>query len=191
MQTREQWLEDAVKELRPLFKPQAEVPYVRVSIGFPPKRGMGKRRVLGVCRMAGMASDRVPQIYINPTITEVGGADGILSTLTHELVHACGINGHGKEFRKLGMFVGLEGKMASSTANESLQQYFERIISKLGLFPHASLSNAMPMLKPDTCRMFKCSCGKCGYTVRIARKWISVGVPRCPACDVELEIDTI
>lgn len=187
MQTREQWLIEAVQELRPLFKAQAEVPQVRVCMGFPPKKAFGKRQVLGVCCMPGATSDGIAQIYINPTVSELGGGQGILSILTHELVHACGINGHGKEFHKLGMFVGLEGKMSSSKANESLQQYFERIINKLGQMPHANITNAMPRLKTDTCRMFKCSCGKCGYTVRISRKWINTGIPRCPACDVELE----
>lgn len=190
-QTREQWLEAAVKELRPLYKPHAEVPPVRVCMGFPPKKAFGKKQILGVCCMSVMTADSIPQVYINPTVSELGGGQGILSILAHELVHACGISGHGKEFRKLGMFVGLEGKMSSSTANESLQAFFERIITKLGSMPHANITNSMPRLKPDTCRMFKCSCGKCGYTVRISRKWIGFGVPKCPVCDRDLEKDAM
>ena len=79
--TRESWLNAAVDELRPLFRERVEVPRVRVSIGFPPKRGLGKRRVLGVCCMSAMATDGIAQIYINPTVSQVEGAEGVLSIL--------------------------------------------------------------------------------------------------------------
>ncbi len=183
--TRESWLNAAVDELRPLFRERVEVPRVRVSIGFPPKRGLGKRRVLGVCCMSAMATDGIAQIYINPTVSQVEGAEGVLSILVHEMIHACGIAGHGKDFRELGVFVGLEGQMSSSTANESLQQYFEHLVSKLGAFPHASLHNSMPNIKPDRCRLVKCVCEKCGYTIRITNKWIAKGIPECPICKRE------
>lgn len=190
MSTREEWLDKAVELLEPLFigdGGMAEMPRVRVSIGFPPKGGLGQRQVLGVCCSKKMASDEIPQIYINPTVSDVCGKQGILAILVHELIHACGVRGHGKDFRKLGLYVGLEGKMSCSTANESLQRYFETIVGKRGDFPHASLSNILPDTKPDKCRMFKCECKKCGYTVRVANKWIKVAIPRCPICELELD----
>lgn len=188
MGTREQWLNDAVDILRPIYEPQATVPEVKVSIGFPPKKGVGKHRVLGVCFVADAAADRIHQIYINPTVAETGGADGILSILMHELIHACGVYNHGKEFRKVALYIGLEGNMRSSTASEDLQNnLFKHIIKKLGTFPHAYLENMLPGIKPDKCRMFKCECRQCGYTVRVARKWIDIATPVCPVCDIELE----
>lgn len=189
MNTREQWLLDAVAELRPLFAKMAEVPDVHVSISFPPKGGLSKQWVTGVCISASSAADNKPQIYINPRLTEIGGADGILGTLAHELVHACGVIGHGKDFGKLARYIGLEGKMASSTANESLQRYFDQIIAKLGPMPHASLTMLPPSQRPDKCRMKKCVCNSCGYTIRVAQKWISIGIPMCPACDTRLLIE--
>lgn len=40
----------------------------------------------------------------------------------------------------------------------------------------------------QTTRMKKCMCPKCGYTARIAAKWIQVGLPTCP-CGTELEAE--
>ena len=188
--TREQWLNEAVDQLRPRFAGKKDVPQVRVSIGFPPKGGLARRKkVLGVCCPASMALDRLPQIYINPIISDVCGEQGILAVLTHELIHACGVNGHGKEFREVGLYVGLEGNMSSSVAGENLQEWFSHVIDKLGPCPHSSLHTGVPVMKPDKCRMHKCACPKCGYTVRIASKWITKGIPSCPVCKVEMERD--
>lgn len=185
--TREEWLVAAVDMFRPAFESaKAKIPEkVKVSMGFPAKGGLRKRMVTGVCYSAIASADGIPQIYINPTLDTIGGEDGILGTL----VHACGKSGHGKEFRELATAVGLEGKMASSVASLWLQDEFEHIMQCLGAFPHStltlSLSSAIGQ-KPDKCRMHKCECTECGYTVRIANKWIEVGVPNCPACNVEL-----
>ncbi|MGL5683610.1 MAG: hypothetical protein ACRDDZ_11260 [Marinifilaceae bacterium] len=145
--------------------------------------------MLGICYSNEIATDNKYQIYINPTIEELLGDQGILSVLTHELVHACGVNGHGKQFRELGLYIGLEGMMSCSIASATLQNYFIKIVNKLGTFPHACLTpqGLAKAQKPDKCRMFKCECPMCGYTVRIANKWISYGVPMCPSCDVYLE----
>lgn len=186
--TREEWLNKAVDELRPLFKPDYTVPEVRISIGFPPKGGLSKRRVLGVCWKAECATDRIVQIYINPTIVEVGGSQVVLSVVAHELVHACGISGHGKDFAKCGNHIGLEGKMSSSVAGPLLLSNIDAIEKKLGKFPHAPLVPTANLsgLKPDKCRMYKCECTECGYTVRVSAKWIEVATPKCPVCDEEL-----
>lgn len=187
--TREEWLNLAVKELRPLFEPDYKVPEVKVSIGFPSKGGLSKRRVLGVCWKAETAIDRISQIYINPTIEEVQGSQGLLSVLAHELVHACGIYNHGKEFAKCAHKIGLEGKMSSSVAGIDLQRQFEAIEKRIGKCPHAPLvpTNLLSgSQKPDKCRMYKCVCSECGYTVRIAAKWIELAMPVCPLCNKEL-----
>lgn len=189
--TREEWLVAAVDMLRPSFeKHSGKIPEkVKVSIGFPPKGGMAKRRTLGVCFIPEASADGNPQIYINPTIDQIGGEDGILSVLVHELVHACGRRGHGREFKELAVAVGLEGRMASSTASVQLQDYFMHMMEILGSFPHSNILNVSSAIgqKPDKCRMHKCECEDCGYTVRIANKWIDMGVPNCPMCDIELK----
>ena len=95
--TREEWLEAAVDHFRPTFQQACKtsgrtIPEnLKVSIGFPDKGGMAKRRVLGQC-WTESDSEKPVQIFINPTIANVNGADGILSVLVHELVHAVGIH---------------------------------------------------------------------------------------------------
>lgn len=186
---REEWLNQAVDELRPLFEPDYKVPELKISIGFPSKGGLSKKRVLGVCWKADAATDKICQIYINPTITEIQGEQGVLSVVAHELVHACGINGHGKEFAKCGMKIGLEGKMSSSVASNDLQCRFKLIEKKIGKCPHSPLvpSNCFSTSqKPDRCRIHKCICDECGYNVRVSAKWLELAVPVCPICNKEM-----
>ena len=35
-------------------------------------------------------------------------------------------------------------------------------------------------------RQLKAVCKECGYTVRVTRKWLNIGVPVCP-CGTEME----
>lgn len=41
----------------------------------------------------------------------------------------------------------------------------------------------------STCRLRKVACADCGYTARVARSWMTVGLPACP-CGGTLEPDT-
>lgn len=188
METREQWLTAAAKELRPLFPKKVSVPKVWVSIGFPHKGALSKRWVAGVCVPADMTSDHIPQIYISPRLVEVEGPCGVLACLTHEMIHACGIWGHGKDFQAIALYVGLRGKMTATEANEDLQSYFVRIIEKLGPMPYAYVNVLPATSRPDRCRMKKCICMNCGYTVRISQKWISRARLLCPRCAIFLSI---
>lgn len=193
--TREQWLEAAVEYYRQSFanagKPLPDK--VRVAIGFPSKGGIAKRRTLGQCWKPEAAEDSIVQIYINPTITEVGGRAGILATLVHELIHACGIFNHGAEFREMMRKLGLEGKPTSTVASEELQHDFEDIISELGECPHSPLTGNVKTSgqKKDGTRMLKATCLKCGYTIRLTKKWAEVGVPECPCGRAQLKMDKL
>lgn len=186
--TREEWLNKAADKIRPFFLPDYKVQECKISIGFPPKGGLSKHRVMGICWKAEATTDKIAQIYINPTIAESQGPQGILSVLSHEMVHACGINGHGKQFTKCARHIGLEGKMSSSIAGPDLLRKYEAIEEQIGKCPHAPLVPGINLSgqKQDKCRMFKCSCEECGYTVRVAAKWIELAMPICPICNKEL-----
>lgn len=42
---------------------------------------------------------------------------------------------------------------------------------------------------PQTTRMLKCVCGKCGYTARTTRKWIDLkGAPLCPCAGEAMDV---
>ncbi len=192
MKTRERWLLEAIEGLAPLFRAAGvELPVVKVSVGFPPTGGLKKnRRVLGVCFPKTMTKDDVPQIFINPTVEEIESEQGVLAILVHELVHACGIHGHGKSFRKLAVAVGLTGQMRSTVASDWLLDELKGLVRKIGPFPGAAIVNRMDgadfPIKRDKCRMNKCICTDCGYTARVARKWLEFGAPVCPCCHVQM-----
>lgn len=43
----------------------------------------------------------------------------------------------------------------------------------------------------QTTRMRKAECATCGYTIRVSRAWIAVGMPSCPCGAGELACDAI
>jgi hypothetical protein len=181
-ETREQWLEAAVRLMVPRFEgKEYEVPGVKVSCGFPSGRALSrKKQAIGECWGKEITVDGVPQIFVSPIIKDPLET---LAILTHEVVHA--VVGspakHGSKFRKCALAVGLEGKMTATHAGDDLKETCVEWIKDLGQYPHAGLK---PRARPDkkqTTRMVKCECKKCGYTARVSRKWLDdAGAPLCP-----------
>jgi len=179
--TREQWLNQAGHHLRVLFESVGEaVPTkVRASCGFPSKGALSSQnRTVGQCWSAVASADSHAEIFISPTISD---SMRVLDILAHELVHACHPNdGHGSKFGKTARAIGLEGKLTATTAGEAFKRWAEPVLARLGVYPHADLvpSNAQ---KKQTTRLLKCVCRDCGYTVRVAGKWLTeMGAPHCP-----------
>lgn len=179
--TREQWLNMAMIELKTLFKQHGvDVPdLVRASCGFPSKSALSaKNRRIGECWNARASADKHAEIFISPTISD---SMRVLDILAHELIHACHPgDGHGKMFKRTAKAIGLEGKMTATVAGESFKQWAAPVIEKIGNYPHADLIPANA-IKKQTTRMLKCICDQCGYTVRVAGKWlVEMGAPHCP-----------
>ena len=179
--TRENWLQSATEELRTLFKQCGEeIPtQVRSSCGFPSKSALSnKNRRIGECWSARASADQHAEIFISPTISD---SSRVLDILAHELIHAVHPNaGHGKAFKRTATAIGLEGKMTATVAGAKFKEWAEPVLARLGAYPHADLvpSNAQ---KKQTTRMLKCFCPECGYTVRVAGKWLeAMGAPMCP-----------
>jgi len=199
--TREEWLETAIRLFfKPHFAryaPDLIFPErVRVSIGFPSKGGISvKKRVSGQCWHSETTSDCFPHIFISPLESAFSITDkkGILAILCHELIHACGIKGHKVDFKKAANGLGLTGKMNSSEADGWLIELFKHYVNnEIGSFPSGNvilnpLSSAISG-KPDKCRMIKCKCDKCGYTVRTTKQWIDRAIPECPVCKIEMTV---
>lgn len=188
--TRERWLERAVEMIRPIFKEAGEVPPVKVAIGFPSSGGVSKRRILGECWHKNATTDNVVQIYLNPTVEEIGGENGMLAILVHELIHAMGIKGHGKEFTKVMKIVGLEGKPASTVAGTALISELKKIEEDLnadiGKCPQAPIVPVELEKKKDTCRMIKFECDIDEYIIRVSKKCADKATPICPVCREEM-----
>jgi hypothetical protein len=190
--TREQWLEAAVAELRPLLEEVgAPVPEVRVSVGWPSSKATSrKNRTIGECWKRQTAADGISQIFISPTL---GGEEQVLGTLVHELIHAWddGKSGHKgnvakrEGFRGKATAIGLVGKMTATTVGTELMPKLTAIAEKIGDYPHSPLSPSGKE-KKQTTRMLKLECPEDGYIVRTTAKWLDMGYPICP-CGTEME----
>lgn len=193
--TREEWLESAVEQMRPLFKNNGyTIPPLRVACGWPVRGGMAnKKRVLGECWDKKAAADKkLPQIFISPWLADPMGDCGVLATLVHEVVH--GVVGnqekHNKVFGKCARAVGLGGKLTSIHAEPALVEAFKNWVAKLGEYPHSQLSGLKEPGKKQTTRLIKCKCPKCGYVCRSTMKWLdAAGAPLCPTHGKAMEFE--
>jgi hypothetical protein len=185
-QTREEWLEAAVKITEPLFTGAGyKVPKVRVTCGWPSRGGLSqKKRTIGQCWDTTASSDKIHQIFISPWLDDPVDDFGVLPVLIHEVVHAVvGIaEGHNKVFGKCARAVGLAGKLTATTGSPELLEKCKGYVKTLGKYPHAKLDPKKSPVKKQSTRMIKMECGECGYVARTSQKWIDdVGPCHCPA----------
>ena len=174
---REQWLMAAVDHIVPIFESRGyTVPVVKVSVGFPSTGGKGRH--LGQCWSSKSAVDGINQIFIAPHLQT---PFDFLDTLVHELVHAVDDceSGHGENFKKIALDVGLKGPMRSAGAGDWLKQDLIRIVDKLGAFPHGRLSLPVRTMQQAPKRP-GATCSKCGYEVVMLKKHLDLGPPICP-----------
>jgi len=182
---RQQWLELAVEEMRPLFKlrwrPLPET--LRVSVGWS---SLGKRAA-GVCYHTQASTDGHKEVFISPSSNHT---HFILGVLAHELCHAAlpDNTGHGKLFTQLGRSLGLEGKATTLGTGDGFKALFANaFVEKYGEYPAGAIATAN-RTKQKTA-MLKCECPQCGYVARTTRKWIvEAGTPICPADRIPMDL---
>jgi hypothetical protein len=175
---RETWLNLITnKHIRPFFQSKGyTIPSkVRMSCAFTSSGSKGKS--IGECWNNANSQDETFEIFITPKIAD---SSRVVDILIHELCHATvGLKaGHKKPFADCAKAVGLTGKMTATTATDWLKAIIADWVSDMGEYPHAELTENNR--KKQTTRMIKCVCGECGYTVRLARKWLEVATPDCP-----------
>jgi SprT-like family protein len=185
---RQQWLEAAVEALRSRF---ADAGYripekVRVAIGWAKRAA--SCGAIGECWAVEASSDQHAELFISPELTE--GAR-ILDVLAHELVHATvdAMTGtrvkHGKPFKQCALAIGLQRPMRSTTAGPEFVAWAEALFKRIGPYPAGFLTDTP---KQGT-RLGKCECPRCGYLVRVTRKWLTVaGPPICPTDRIAMEV---
>ena len=176
MDTREGWLNRAALALAPTFASDnmPELPRLRVSTGFPSTGRRGKR--IGECWPAAASADQSREIFIAPQL----GAEEALGVLAHEMCHAyLEAKGHGKEFRKLALAVGLTPPMRATGVSAELKERLHALSSELGPWPGAPLDLGLTDRKKQSARQLLVQCAICGYRARVARKWLDVGPPYC------------
>jgi hypothetical protein len=179
--TREEWLNAAIEELRPVFtavgKPLPAA--IRVACGFP--LNAKRSKAIGECWIASASADGVIEILISPVL-----ADPVLvfEVLVHELCHATsGAFNHGVNFQKVASLMLLQacgaGKQTWKSTKGMIDFAIEygQIIAGLGAYPHGQLTYTDR--KTQGTRMLKACCPSCGYTVRLTTKWAEQGLPTC------------
>lgn len=177
--TREEWLTFVTDELRPTYKKVgAPIPLkVRFSIGFTPAGHRSK--AIGECWSPTLSGDKSVEIFIKPDQDDAVKVAGILA---HELVHAAVGNkeGHSGRFRTVCKALGFTSKMRSALPDVRMQrEVMDPILKKAGKLPHKKLSSYTTGRKKQGTRLLKAECRVCGYTVRLAAKWLSLGAPIC------------
>ncbi len=180
--TREQWLQQAILALTPLFKEQGyAVPKCHVSWGFASTDV--KRGHVGQCWSKKASADRVNQIFISPALSD---SVQVLDTLMHELVHAIDDceNKHGPVFKKMALKLGMKGPMRSACAGPELKARLKQLADGLGAYPHAKLN--VPRKVIDRRPRPRAKCSECGFTVPMLKAFIHYGPPICPKDKIEM-----
>jgi hypothetical protein len=165
--------------------------------------------VIGECWVAEASSRGYVEVFISPVLDQVASVQGVLVTLRHELVHAAGRRGHGKEFKALAVVMGLTGPMTATIASpEAAGLHQLDAAGAAGPVParrhHRAGRDPGPptepgdkpiILRPDdrpkkqSTRMLKAECPECGYTIRLTKRWADVGLPDCPTDGAALTLD--
>jgi hypothetical protein len=161
--TREEWLQTATSQLRPMFqdagKPLPD--HVHISIGFA-----SKRKRIGECWSQSASADARHHIFLSP----IHANDlALLETLVHELCHAAlpPKTGHRKPFQRLASAVGLTAPWTSTGSTPELVERLNALIQSIGPSPHATLrADQLPKKQSTRLRLFECGCG---VKVRVAR----------------------
>jgi hypothetical protein len=180
MSTREQWLIDAVEELRPLFT-DAGFPIsskIRVSCAFPTT--YTRSGALGQAFPDGASADRALEVMVAPSLDQ---PRDVFAVLVSQLCHATnGALSHATvAYQHAAAAMHLEPAGANWRVTRPVPLAFEaafgNIIDALGPYPHAALSAERP--KTQSTRMLKATCPSCGYIVRVSNKWAAKGLPVC------------
>jgi len=187
--SREDFLQEATTVLRRQYRQHGyELPEVHVSVGFPSKRATSNKcRRIGEC-WHGDHQGGKGHIFISPVIAK--GVEA-LEVLVHEHVHAflpAGV-GHGPQFKRAMLKLGLEGKPTATHAGTALLAALKKLDKKLGGYAHAAL-NVNGKTKKQTTRLIKVECAPCDYVVRVTRKPLDkYGPPVCPGCSEQMVED--
>lgn len=187
MSTREDWLNQAVDELRPVFDASGyPLPdNIRVSCGNPSRNARSANRAVGEWHSAKSSSDNTHEIFVSPVVADPFEVFGIL---VHELAHsATEGDGHRGRFPKCVRKLHLEGKPTHTKIGARFKHEFGALIESLGEYPHAPLNLGIDRKVQGT-RNLRATCPQCGFLIHLTRKWAyvtkpnGVEVPNLPIC---------
>jgi len=179
--TREQWLLATTKKLEERYfsrSPRILPKKLAVSCGIP----KGSNRAIGQCWDPRVSKDGTTHIFICPSLDD---PFEILSTLLHELVHACvGLaEGHGGEFARVARKVGLKGKLTATFVEPGSDtgNFFQEIVKEVGEYPHKGMLKTGTKKKKEKEKYVRLvSLTEEGYTFSIKEMLLENGYPKDP-----------
>ena len=185
---REVWLNDAVEELRGLFKEQGYTfGKVNISVGWPGGTRGNHSSSIGQAWESQVSSDSRNNIFISPAINNT---EEVLSVIAHELCHVVNDcqDAHNKPFIDIAKKIGLMQPWTATKASKELKEQLGIIADKIGKYKGPKIDLEYSDKPKQTTRLVKVQCNICGYTCRTTRKWIDAyGTPICPKDDVEMD----
>lgn len=178
IETREEWLARAASLLFPLVRQVAAWQTIpcrcfappAVSCSWPPGR------LTSVRSLSLQREDGSWEVLLSPVLGHGQEAHGlppqadalVLAHLLHELCHCViGSNSHQKLFPPLAASVGLHAPWSEPWLTKSMrEQCRDQVLSRIGSYPHRSMS--LPKPKASGNRQRKYVCSNCGRIVRAA-----------------------
>ena len=153
-ENREAWLDVALFELNQRVFGAMLPGNIKVSCGFPPGSRGGKRP-FAACP-PNMSAAGNWEVFVNPTLDE---PRSVLAAL-------------------VGAAETVLGNVNYEATLDSFRDSVDALVDELGPYPHARILMDNRVKQPT--RTYKCKCGSCGYTVRVTKRWLTLGTPQCP-----------
>ena len=142
-----------------------------------------RKRVIGQAWDPEASNDGTGEIIISVFLDD---PIEVLAVLVHECIHqTVGIDAqHRKPFKDGMRATGLAGKATATVPSDDLRATLKGWAKSLGKYPHARLDGTKGP-KPQTGRMLKWECKKCGLIVRSTQRWADTypGNWPCPCGD--------
>tara|TARA_R110000868_G_scaffold159274_2_gene387979 strand:- start:1739 stop:2386 length:648 start_codon:yes stop_codon:yes gene_type:complete len=199
---RETWLNAMIDKAVPLFdnagfKISDIRSKLKVSCSFiQGSRGNKLKDAIGVHYNPTISAEGFHEMMIQPSLSD---SVQVVGVLIHEMVHSIqthlyhdengflSVKAHGKEFRKMALAVGLQGKMTATTESPELKIQIEKWVAEIGKYPHAKMTLNDSRAKQTT-RMNKLICMNCGFIARASTGAVNTyGLPE--HCNQEMMID--
>tara|TARA_R110002020_G_scaffold219343_4_gene427246 strand:+ start:3357 stop:4040 length:684 start_codon:yes stop_codon:yes gene_type:complete len=196
---RETWLNFMIDKAVPLFDDNGfKISDIRNKLKVSCSMMVGQRKsskfkAIGQHLPPNWSANKNHEMLISPTLID---SVQVVGVLIHEMVHAIqsymyhdkkgnlNVKPHGKEFRKIALSVGLQGKMTATTESPELKIKIEKWIAEIGCqYPHDKIN--FDDRKKQSTRMLKveCSALHCNNHFRTSRaKILNYANNICNAC---------
>tara|TARA_R100000541_G_scaffold640_4_gene4100 strand:+ start:2875 stop:3474 length:600 start_codon:yes stop_codon:yes gene_type:complete len=188
---RETWLNLMIDKAVPIFdKAGFKISDIRKKLKVSCSMMVGQRKsskfgAIGMHLPTEWNKEKNHEMLISPTLE-----DGVqvVAILIHEMTHAIQrhmygytVKAHGKEFRKIALAVGLQGKMTATTESPELKIIIENWINEIGKYPHDKIN--LNARKKQGVRNLKVKCQSCEWSFRTSNKNIlAMTSSRCLSC---------